>query len=300
MKIAALIVTYNRLEKLKKCWAAVEPLSFHEIIIVDNASTDATSDWLNSLNDPRLKIISSEVNDGGAGGFYRGSEWIALNSTPDWVLFFDDDAYPDSTLLEKFVASDRQNAQAIATCVLDTRGARCKMNIPWKKIPNTVSDLLQYSGKNSEFEAVEFVSTEIQAFSFVGVFVAFDTLKETYKFINKSLFIYFDDVFYSWKLHIEGCKLLYNPDLVFHHDVVESSSAMMPWKIYYLARNLISSRYIFPDKKPFSIVSILMRITKYYLMAVKSETKVSYLTSLSRGVIDGLLFATKGLKNGRR
>lgn len=300
MKIAALIVTYNRLEKLKKCWAAVEPLSFHEIVIVDNASTDATSDWLNSLNDPRLKIISSEVNDGGAGGFYRGSEWIALNSTPDWVLFFDDDAYPDSTLLEKFVASDRQNAQAIATCVLDTRGARCKMNIPWKKIPNTVSDLLHYSGKNSEFEAVEFVSTEIQAFSFVGVFVAFDTLKETYKFINKSLFIYFDDVFYSWKLHIEGCKLLYNPDLVFHHDVVESSSAMMPWKIYYLARNLISSRYIFPDKKPFSVVSILMRITKYYLMAIKSESKVSYLTSLSRGVIDGLLFATKGLKNGRR
>jgi len=300
MKIAALIVTYNRLEKLKKCWAAVEPLSFHEIVIVDNASTDATSDWLNSLNDPRLKIISSEVNDGGAGGFYRGSEWIALNSTPDWVLFFDDDAYPDSTLLEKFVASDRQNAQAIATCVLDTRGARCKMNIPWKKIPNTVSDLLHYSGKNSEFEAVEFVSTEIQAFSFVGVFVAFDTLKETYKFVNKSLFIYFDDVFYSWKLHIEGCKLLYNPDLVFHHDVVESSSAMMPWKIYYLARNLISSRYIFPDKKPFSVVSILMRITKYYLMAVKSESKVSYLTSLSRGVIDGLLFATKGLKNGRR
>ena len=300
MKIAALIVTYNRLEKLKKCWAAVASLPFHERVIVDNASTDATSEWLKNLIDPRLKIISSEVNDGGAGGFYRGSEWIALNSTPDWVLFFDDDAYPDSTLLDKFTASDKQNAQAIATRVLDTRGTRCKMNIPWKKIPNTVSELLQYSGEKSEFEAIELVSTEIQAFSFVGVFVAFDTLKETYQFINKSLFIYFDDVFYSWKLHIEDCKLIYNPDLVFHHDVVESSSAMMPWKIYYLARNLILSRYIFPDKKPFSIVSISMRITKYYLMAVKSESKLSYLASLSRGVVDGLFFAAKGFKNGRR
>ena len=143
MKIAALIVTYNRLEKLKKCWAAVEPLTFHEIVIVDNASTDATSDWLRSLNDPRLKIISSEVNDGGAGGFYRGSDWLVLNSTPDWVLFFDDDAYPDFTLLENFVVSDKQNAQAIATRVLDMRGTRCKMNIPWKKIPNTVGELLQ-------------------------------------------------------------------------------------------------------------------------------------------------------------
>lgn len=300
MKIAALIVTYNRLEKLKKCWAAVAPLPFHEIVIVDNASTDATSDWLKSLNDPRLKIISSEVNDGGAGGFYRGSEWIVLNSTPDWVLFFDDDAYPDLSLLEKFIASDKRNAQAIATRVLDMRGMRCKMNIPWKKIPNTVSELLQYSGESSEFEAVDLFTTDIQAFSFVGVFIAFDTLKESYKFINKSLFIYFDDVFYSWKLHIEGCKLLFNPELVFYHDVVESSSAMMPWKVYYLARNLISSRYIFPDRKPFSIISIALRITKYYLMVSKSESKFSYLASLSRGVIDGLFLTAKGSKNGRR
>ncbi|WP_293771746.1 glycosyltransferase [uncultured Pantoea sp.] len=300
MKIAALIVTYNRLEKLKKCWTAVALLPFYEIVIVDNASTDATSDWLKNLNDPRLKIISSEVNDGGAGGFYRGSEWIAANSTPDWVLFFDDDAYPDSTLLENFIASDKQDAQAIATRVLDTRGSRCKMNIPWKKIPNTVGELLQYSGESSEFEAVELSTTEIQAFSFVGVFIAFNTLKETYQFIDKSLFIYFDDVFYSWKLHIEGCKLVYNPDLVFHHDVVESSSAMMPWKIYYLARNLISSRYIFSDRKPFSIISIFLRVAKYYLLAGKSKSKFSYLTSLSRGVIDGLFFAAKGSKNGRR
>ncbi len=69
MKIAALIVTYNRIEKLKKCWAAVESLPFHEIVIVDNASTDGTFDWLMNLSDPRIKVISSEVNDGGAGGF---------------------------------------------------------------------------------------------------------------------------------------------------------------------------------------------------------------------------------------
>ncbi|MGJ0479652.1 glycosyltransferase [Pantoea agglomerans] len=300
MKIAALIVTYNRIEKLKKCWAAVEPLPFHEIVIVDNASTDGTSDWLMNLSDPRIKVISSEVNDGGAGGFFRGSEWIALNSTPDWVLFFDDDAYPDLLLLEKFMASDKQNAQAIATRVLDSHGKRCKMNIPWMKIPNSFGELVEYPRKSYKFEAIESNVTEIVAFSFVGVFVAFDTLKESYKFINKDLFIYFDDVFYSWKLKVSGCKLLYNPDLVFYHDVVESSTAMMPWKIYYLSRNLISSRYLFPENKPFSLFSIFLRLIKYYLMVLKSKNKFKYLSSLTKGIVDGCFFKVNGVKNGRQ
>ncbi len=300
MKITALIVTFNRIEKLKKCWAAVEPLPFHEIVIVDNASTDGTSDWLKNLIDPRIKVISSEVNDGGAGGFFRGSQWIVLNSTPDWVLFFDDDAYPDLPLLENFIASDKRDAQAIATRVLNTNGARCKMNIPWMKIPNTFGDLFEYSKNSAKFEAVGSNITDIEAFSFVGVFVDSGTLKNSYESINKDLFIYFDDVFYSWKLKLDGCKLLYNPDLVFYHDVVESSTAMMPWKIYYLSRNLISSRHLFPENKPFSLTSILLRIIKYYLMALKSESKLKYLSCLTKGVVDGCFFKMKGFKNGRR
>lgn len=300
MKIAALIVTYNRLEKLKKCWAAIEPLFFHEIVIVDNASTDGTSDWLLNIKDPRLKIISSDINDGGAGGFFRGSQWIVDNSTPDWVLFFDDDAYPDLMLLEKFISSDKQNAHAIATNVLDMKGSRCKMNVPWLNIPNSARELISYWKNPFLFEANESEITEISTFSFVGVFIDFNTLKATCKSINKELFVYFDDVFYSWGLKLKGYKILYNPYLTFHHDVVESTTAIMPWKIYYLSRNLILSRYLFSERKPFSIFSISLRLVKYYLMAFKSESKLKYLMNLTKGVVDGVSFKFKGFKNGRR
>ena len=46
MKYAALIVTYNRLEKLQLCWKATAALSFEHIVIVDNASSDGTEQWL--------------------------------------------------------------------------------------------------------------------------------------------------------------------------------------------------------------------------------------------------------------
>lgn len=46
MKHTALIVTFNRLEKLKKTVAETVKLHFTSIVIVNNGSTDGTSDWL--------------------------------------------------------------------------------------------------------------------------------------------------------------------------------------------------------------------------------------------------------------
>ncbi|MRT42184.1 glycosyltransferase [Enterobacteriaceae bacterium RIT702] len=298
MKITALVVTFNRLDKLKKCWAAIEQLSFHQVVIVDNASTDGTYEWLSKVQDPRLVILQNENNEGGAGGFLLGSEWIANNTKSDWVLIFDDDAYPEKNILDNFIVSDKRNAKVIASNVYDLNGSRCKMNIPWVKIPNNIYDVLLYKKKPFLYEANKEGYSEIITFSFVGVFIDFETLKHSYSEIKKELFIYFDDVYYSWSLKNLGCKMIYNPELIFHHDVVESTSAILPWKIYYLARNLILSRKIFPSEPPFSILSIILRLSKYIYMVKKSNNKIVYLKSLFKGMIDGVKYNFKGKVNG--
>lgn len=298
MKITALVVTFNRLDKLKKCWAAIEQLSFHQVVIVDNASTDGTYEWLSKVQDPRLVILQNENNEGGAGGFLLGSEWIANNTKSDWVLIFDDDAYPEKNILDNFIVSDKRNAKVIASNVYDLNGSRCKMNIPWVKIPNNIYDVLLYKKKPFLYEANKEGYSEIITFSFVGVFIDFETLKHSYSEIKKELFIYFDDVYYSWSLKNLGCKMIYNPELIFHHDVVESTSAILPWKIYYLARNLILSRKIFPSEPPFSILSIILRLSKYIYMVKKSNNKIVYLKSLFKGMADGVKYNFKGKVNG--
>lgn len=298
MKITALVVTFNRLDKLKKCWAATEQLSFHQVVIVDNASTDGTYEWLSKVQDPRLVILQNEINEGGAGGFLLGSEWIANNTKSDWVLIFDDDAYPEKNILDNFIVSDKRNAKVIASNVYDLNGSRCKMNIPWVKIPNNIYDVLLYKKKPFLYEANKEGYSEIITFSFVGVFIDFETLKHSYSEIKKELFIYFDDVYYSWSLKNLGCKMIYNPELIFHHDVVESTSAILPWKIYYLARNLILSRKIFPSEPPFSILSIILRLSKYIYMVKKSNNKFVYLKSLFKGMVDGVKYNFKGKVNG--
>ena len=92
MKITAVVVTYNRLEKLKKVIESVrsQTASLLQILVVNNGSTDGSREWLESQND--IYLIN-QGNLGGAGGFNTGMKQAVLNGT-DYVWIMDDDVYP--------------------------------------------------------------------------------------------------------------------------------------------------------------------------------------------------------------
>lgn len=50
IKVAAVVVTYNRLEFLKDCVDALKHQTYKnmDIVIVNNGSTDGTSEWLST------------------------------------------------------------------------------------------------------------------------------------------------------------------------------------------------------------------------------------------------------------
>lgn len=91
MNIIAVVVTYNRIELLKRnirCLQQNKPVS--SIIIVNNGSTDGTTEWLASQKE--LTVIN-QPNVGGAGGFYTGIQH-AYNAHADWIWCMDDDVFP--------------------------------------------------------------------------------------------------------------------------------------------------------------------------------------------------------------
>jgi GT2 family glycosyltransferase len=95
--LAAVIVTYNRLDKLKQVVAALQQQTRmpERIFMVDNASTDGTGPWLAALQeeDPRFQHVRLPENIGGAGGFHEGAR-VAYEDGFAYVWFSDDDAYP--------------------------------------------------------------------------------------------------------------------------------------------------------------------------------------------------------------
>ena len=61
MKYTALIVTFNRLGKLKKTVEETLKLEFTNIVIVNNGSTDGTQAWLSSIVDTRVIVLTLKL-----------------------------------------------------------------------------------------------------------------------------------------------------------------------------------------------------------------------------------------------
>lgn len=103
--ISIVLVTCNRLHLLQQCvenvlWRTSDLTQ--QIIVWNNNSTDGTKDYLDALDDPRLRIIHHEKNIG-TNAFARG---FAL-TIQDYLIELDDDVIDapeqwDKTLLHAF------------------------------------------------------------------------------------------------------------------------------------------------------------------------------------------------------
>lgn len=105
-KYAVIIVTYNRELLLRECIDNVKNQIIvpNSIIIVNNASTDGTYEYLEELTKKSelFDIIHLSKNTGGAGGFAKGIE-CALQKDVDSVLIIDDDAMIEKDYMQKIL-----------------------------------------------------------------------------------------------------------------------------------------------------------------------------------------------------
>ncbi len=140
-KTLAVIVTYNRLNLLKKVIAALEnQIVPCDILIVNNASTDDTENWINShmetipQNAPfQFLHENTGANLGGAGGFNYGMR-RSVELGYDLVWIMDDDAIPKPDALEWLLDADKKLSEKkqtygfLSSVVRWIDGSICVMN----------------------------------------------------------------------------------------------------------------------------------------------------------------------------
>lgn len=245
MKIAAVIVTYNRLDKLKKALEAYEAQErpVDDLIIVDNCSTDGTRDflrdWENEDGVSNRHVIYMNENLGGSGGFHDGCEF-ALKLAPDWILVADDDAYPDKQMLSIFSAyiakHDIDGISSICSTVLNSDNTIAYHH---RRILE-VKRHCQIIRKNSIEEDYLKESFPISLFSYVGTFMRADSLRKVGLCI-RDFFIYYDDSEHSIRMSKIG-QIICVPSLkVFHDDgfniASKATGKPLLWREYYRTRN---------------------------------------------------------------
>jgi GT2 family glycosyltransferase len=102
--IAIAVITHNRVDLLRRCVQNVlsRTTATTEIVIWDNASTDATPDYLATLTDSRIRVVRSPANVGMNG--YARAFWM---TTAPYFVELDDDVVDapqgwDRTLLDAY------------------------------------------------------------------------------------------------------------------------------------------------------------------------------------------------------
>lgn len=115
--ILCIVVTYNRLSDLKLCYEALQrqTMKRFDILVVNNGSTDGTSEFLNEKS--KEIIVINQENLGGAGGFYAGMKY-GLEHNYKWLWLMDDDGIPEEHQLERLY-SQREVSMYLNALVLN-------------------------------------------------------------------------------------------------------------------------------------------------------------------------------------
>jgi glycosyltransferase involved in cell wall biosynthesis len=107
--VSVVIPTHNRRDLLRSCLRGVmgqEDVDL-EIIVVDDGSTDGTTELLQAIGDPRLRVIRHDVARGVAAA--RNTGIAAAHG--QWVAFTDDDdLWAPSKLREQLEAGEARGA----------------------------------------------------------------------------------------------------------------------------------------------------------------------------------------------
>jgi GT2 family glycosyltransferase len=139
-RLSIVIVSYNSAAHLEKCLGSLTdppPQTDHEIVVVDNASTDGTPDYLRSRW-PGVRLIDA----GGNLGFARANNLGIRQTSGELVLLLNPDTVAPAGALDRLVeALDAEPAAAIVgPRIVDAEG---RAELSFGKMISPLSELRQ-------------------------------------------------------------------------------------------------------------------------------------------------------------
>lgn len=261
IRIAAVVVTYNRIKYLKKCISALQEQTrpLDAIYVIDNGSTDGTKEWLDLQND---LIVIHQENVGGSGGFYRGIR-EAYQLGFDWIWTMDDDVNPTPTCL----------AELSKYIYLDQIGILCPQRVQNGNIQ--FGEVVKFNLSNPfkslkrELQIKDIIDNapiDIEGMAFEGPLISKKTIQKI-GFPNKDLFIFWDDTDYAYRTILANLKVKYIPSAILNKEDLSTVSTNAPilrsWKVPYGLRNMIYFTHTYGKNRFFRIVYPRLVLLRY-------------------------------------
>ena len=225
--VSIIIVNWNAKEYLKSCLDSLLEQTYqnYEIILVDNASTDDSVEFLEK-EFSSVKIIKNEKNV----GFAEGNNIGIKNSKGDIIALFNPDAMADkewlSILVSKLQSSEKIAAVAGKMFYLGDEYGKNAVFCTWPKID-------PYSATASNFHNNE-QESKVDYLTGAAMLVKNEAIQRV-GLLDPEFFLFFEETDWCARMIRAGYDLVYVPNAKAWHKVSASINDSGK-KIYYMER----------------------------------------------------------------
>ncbi|ADY01286.1 glycosyl transferase [Vulcanisaeta moutnovskia 768-28] len=286
--VSVVLLAYNSVSKLGTKFIGrivdsvlTQTYPWLDLIVVDNGSSDSTYEVFRSvcIAYDNCHVLRLPKNYGYTGGNNRGAISV-MSQRPKYLFFMNDDVILlGGNVIEILVKALETNESlgAVQPLVINKDSTvNCGFKVGLSSIPKVSS-----SGEKIFYVSGAALMTRAELFRGVGMF-------------DENLFLYVDDVDYSWRLRLLGYGVKCIKEAKVYHIGSATFGAESPRFYYFITRNHLwtifknsSLEWLFPRLTLFSL-----EIFVSYILGNFPNRRLDAVKAIIRGFIDG----TVGLK----
>jgi GT2 family glycosyltransferase len=221
--VSIIIVTFNNFNYTKLCVESIYAKTAYpnyELIIVDNASSDGTQDYLNSLRGQKdnVKIIVNGQNL----GFATGNNIGIREAQGDYIILLNNDTIVTRGWISGLIKYFKYPTIGMVGPVTNSIGNEAKINVDY----NNLSDMEAFSDRYTILNKGKIF--EIPALAMYCVALSRHTIEEVGLLDEQFAVGMFEDDDYALRVRKAGMKILCSEDVFIHHFGGVSLSKLKP------------------------------------------------------------------------
>lgn len=236
-QLSIILILYNRAELTYQLFNSIlgSKLSSYEIIIIDNASSDQTPEFLSRLNGPKIVINQTNLH------FLRAVNQAAKMAQGEYLLLLNNDTilFPDSINNALHTITHEENIGALGGKLLFPNNRLQEAGLRIQPDGNGFPIGRGDYADNEQYSRLADVDYCSGAFLLTPreLFLSMNGFDEDY------VPAYYEDVDYCVRLKKQGKRVVYDPTVQLYH--YENASIKTPLEVYQLTTR---NREIFVNK----------------------------------------------------
>uniref|UniRef100_E6Q6W6 Glycosyltransferase 2-like domain-containing protein n=1 Tax=mine drainage metagenome TaxID=410659 RepID=E6Q6W6_9ZZZZ len=237
------VLSYNGIEYIPELLESIARQTYDNIhtIIVDNGSTDGTTEYVRRRGDSGLMLIENGENFGCAAGYNIGARHAAADA--DFICFLNQDVVLCDDFAEIMVERLTQSPNCGALQPL----------VRFMSDPSLVENCGHTADLWFSCETLGHGSSEVPAISGNFMFtltapVVRKLLFQQLEGFDEDLFIYYEDTDLSFRILLANFSIGFEPRAIaYHHQAASAGKKTNAWHIFLYTRNRIRLLWKYAD-----------------------------------------------------